>query len=111
MRPHQQCPAAYKVSGQIPIRLKITTHTQRSLRISFQFTWYRAGSDHQNDTLSAIFLLDVTIFTTRCHLFLENRIVSALDWYHDSKSGRIILSCNWLLVAMAYHVRSPVVRL
>ena len=38
----QQCPAAYNVSGQILICLKITTQTQRSLRISLQLAWYRA---------------------------------------------------------------------
>jgi hypothetical protein len=37
--------------------------------ISIQFAWYRAGRDHHDDTLSAIFALDVTFFTTRCHFF------------------------------------------
>jgi len=47
-------------------------------RISKQLAWYSAGRDHHDDTLLAIFVLDVTIFTTWCHPFLENRIVLAL---------------------------------
>jgi len=70
-------PAAPCSLKQIRSRTFARPQTRRSRGISQQFAWYRAGRDHHDDTLSAIFVLDVTIFTTWYHPFLENRIVLA----------------------------------
>ena len=60
---HPQCPAVYKVFGQIPVCLKFTSQTKRSRGISQQFAWYKAGRDRHDDTLCAISAVDVPFFT------------------------------------------------